>query len=293
MIPRRRRDVTGHWKIVFRSSAVLIIEGFSVSLISLFAILLPVIGLFKPCLWRSTSDVQSIAQAVFRLTPLDIPQMQLSGMRWPLGCLSACTDRLLVAVVVYSIFVAAQQEDQGTLDGNTTMPETATSQHSLTSRLLWLLPRLAYRVLALVAYYIPAQVFSILGTSFSITLSFSSLLVIMLAFGTIVWAFVRYRYLNIYSRLPQERHRTEQKLDMLLYPSNMPSSFDKPGFSSYLDEFFSGIKVFGYLEKAVVHELTRHVQTRKLIAGDTMLLSEEKGFCIVRVVVWCYILRSI
>ncbi|KAK7206683.1 hypothetical protein BZA70DRAFT_236260 [Myxozyma melibiosi] len=147
--------------------------------------------------------------------------------------------------------------------------------------MLWFFPRLMLHALTLIAYYIPAQVFALLGTSFSITLSFYSLLFIMLAFGTIVWAYVRYRYLNIYSQLPREEHRVEPKVDVLLYPTSMPSHYDKPGFSSYLDEFFSGIKVFGYLEKQVFHELTRHVQTRKLIAGDTMLLEEEKGFCIV------------
>ena len=29
------------------------------------------------------------------------------------------------------------------------------------------------------------------------------------------------------------------------------------------------------------HELARHMQTRQLIAGDTLLLEEEKSFCIV------------
>ena len=55
----------------------------------------------------------------------------------------------------------------------------------------------------------------------------------------------------------------------------------KPGLSNYLDEFFSAIKVFGYLERPVFHELTRTMQTRKLIAGETLLLEEEKGFCLV------------
>ena len=29
------------------------------------------------------------------------------------------------------------------------------------------------------------------------------------------------------------------------------------------------------------HELARHMQTRQLIAGDTLLLEEEKSFCLV------------
>lgn len=43
----------------------------------------------------------------------------------------------------------------------------------------------------------------------------------------------------------------------------------------------SAIKVFGYLEKPVFHELARHLQTRRLVAGDTLDLSQDKSFYIV------------
>lgn len=43
----------------------------------------------------------------------------------------------------------------------------------------------------------------------------------------------------------------------------------------------SAIKVFGYLEKPVFHELARHLQTRRLVAGDTLDLSKDKSFYIV------------
>ena len=55
----------------------------------------------------------------------------------------------------------------------------------------------------------------------------------------------------------------------------------KRGLSNYLDEFLSAIKVFGYLERPVFHELTRTMQTRKLMAGETILLEEEQGFTLV------------
>ena len=35
------------------------------------------------------------------------------------------------------------------------------------------------------------------------------------------------------------------------------------------------------MERPVFHELTRHLQTRQLIAGDTLLLEEEQAFCLV------------
>jgi lysophospholipid hydrolase len=89
---------------------------------------------------------------------------------------------------------------------------------------------------------------------------------------------VRYRILNMYSRLPPEPQRKEPEID--LFPDSHEDA-GKAGFASYLDEFLSAIKIFGYLERPVFHELTRSMQTRKLIAGETINLEEEKGFCIV------------
>lgn len=95
--------------------------------------------------------------------------------------------------------------------------------------------------------------------------------------STVSW-FVRYRFLNMYSRLPPEPQRKEPEID--LYPDTSEGD-SKSGFSNYLDEFLSAIKVFGYLERPVFHELTRTMQTRKLIAGEILNLEEEKGFCLV------------
>ena len=102
-------------------------------------------------------------------------------------------------------------------------------------------------------------------------------LVVLAIVSTISW-FIRYRFLNIYSRLPPEPQRKEPHVD--LFP-DLPEHDSKRGLSNYLDEFLSAIKVFGYLERPVFHELTRTMQTKKLIAGETILLEEEKGFCLV------------
>ncbi|KAJ5219569.1 Lysophospholipase nte1 [Penicillium chermesinum] len=82
----------------------------------------------------------------------------------------------------------------------------------------------------------------------------------------------------MYSRLPPEPPRKEAQID--LFP-DIQDGDSKPGLANYLDEFLSAIKVFGYLERPVFHELTRTMQTRKLIAGETLMLEEEKGFCLV------------
>lgn len=89
---------------------------------------------------------------------------------------------------------------------------------------------------------------------------------------------VRYRFMTLYTRLPPEPQRDEPQVEV--FPDNQEGD-SKRGLSNYLDEFLSAIKVFGYLERPVFHELTRTMQTRKLIAGETILLEEEKGFCLV------------
>lgn len=82
----------------------------------------------------------------------------------------------------------------------------------------------------------------------------------------------------MYSRLPPQPARKEPQVD--IFPDAIEGD-SKQGFSNYLDGFLSAIKVFGYLERPVFHELTRTMQTRKLIAGETLLLEEEDGFCLV------------
>lgn len=82
----------------------------------------------------------------------------------------------------------------------------------------------------------------------------------------------------MYSRLPPEPQRKEPDVDLFPGPHEEGAKY---GLGSYLDEFLSAIKIFGYLERPVFHELTRSMQTRKLIAGETLNLEEEKGFCIV------------
>ena len=77
---------------------------------------------------------------------------------------------------------------------------------------------------------------------------FSSML-IFLAFASLVSWIVRYRFLNMYARLPPEPQRKEPQID--LFPDTQEGD-SKPGLANYLDEFLSAIKVFGYREQAVL-----------------------------------------
>ncbi|KAI9683880.1 MAG: phosphatidylcholine and lysophosphatidylcholine phospholipase [Trizodia sp. TS-e1964] len=140
------------------------------------------------------------------------------------------------------------------------------------------LPSTLYWLFTFSTLTLPALLFTLFSTSLTFTMNFTTILLIALALVSTVSWFVRYRFLNMYARLPPEPQRVEPQID--LFPDTQEGD-TKPGLANYLDEFLSAIKIFGFLERPVFHELTRTMQTRKLIAGETLLLEEENGFCIV------------
>ncbi|KAF2086568.1 neuropathy target esteras-like protein [Saccharata proteae CBS 121410] len=144
--------------------------------------------------------------------------------------------------------------------------------------ILKVIPGLLYWIITFTTITLPTWLFTLFSMSLTVTMNFTTLVIIFVAFGSTVSWFVRYRFLNMYTRLPPEPQREEPHLEV--FPDTQEGD-SKRGFSNYLDEFLSAIKVFGYLERPVFHELTRTMQTRKLIAGETLLLEEEKGFCLV------------
>ncbi|KAF2725082.1 patatin-domain-containing protein [Polychaeton citri CBS 116435] len=141
-----------------------------------------------------------------------------------------------------------------------------------------ILPSLLYWLIAFVTLTLPTWAFSFLSTSLTFTMNMTTLLLLLAILASTVSWFARYRFLNMYSRLPPEPARKEPQIE--IFPESQETD-NKPGLANYFDEFLSAIKVFGYLERPVFHELTRTMQTRKLMAGETLLLEEEKGFCLV------------
>ncbi|KAL1965489.1 hypothetical protein VTN77DRAFT_5745 [Rasamsonia byssochlamydoides] len=161
-------------------------------------------------------------------------------------------------------------------------PPTPITMPGVVGRLLLfffhVLPSGLYWIITFTTITLPTWLFTLFSMSLTFTMNFTTLLLIVLVLiSTISW-FIRYRYLNMYSRLPPEPQRKEPQID--LFPDTQEGD-SKPGLANYLDEFLSAIKIFGYLERPVFHELTRTMQTRKLMAGETLLLEEEKGFCLV------------
>ncbi|KAJ5618809.1 Acyl transferase/acyl hydrolase/lysophospholipase [Penicillium lagena] len=140
------------------------------------------------------------------------------------------------------------------------------------------IPSVLYWIITFSTITLPTWLFTLFSMSLTFTMNFTTLMLIVLVLVSTVSWFIRYRFLNMYSRLPPEPQRKEAQID--LFP-DIQEGDSKPGLANYLDEFLSAIKVFGYLERPVFHELTRTMQTRKLIAGETLMLEEEKGFCLV------------
>ncbi|KAK5169893.1 phosphatidylcholine and lysophosphatidylcholine phospholipase [Saxophila tyrrhenica] len=158
---------------------------------------------------------------------------------------------------------------------------THSTLHMLGGLLLGLftvIPSILYFLISFVTLTLPAWLFNFLSTSLTFTMNMTTLLLLLVAIVSSVSWFVRYRFLNMYSRLPPEPQRKEPQIE--IFPDAQETD-SKAGLANYFDEFLSAIKVFGYLERPVFHELTRTMQTRKLIAGETILLEEEKGFCLV------------
>ncbi|KAF6235138.1 hypothetical protein HO173_006767 [Letharia columbiana] len=95
---------------------------------------------------------------------------------------------------------------------------------------------------------LPTVLFALFSTSLTFTMNFTTLMLIVLAFASLVSWIVRYRFLNMYARLPPEPQRKEPQID--LFPDTQDGD-SKPGLANYLDEFLSAIKVFGYRDRTL------------------------------------------
>ncbi|KAI0347985.1 patatin-domain-containing protein [Trametopsis cervina] len=137
-------------------------------------------------------------------------------------------------------------------------------------------------VKALVAFAtisVPRFIYAILSYSMTLTLNFWSFAVMFTLSLVALNYFIRFRYLNKYTEL-NEVPLVKADAKELHPDVNPPEA--APAFHNYLDEFLQAVRVFGFLEKPVFHELARHLQTRRLIAGDSLSLDQDKSFyCVV------------
>ena len=101
-------------------------------------------------------------------------------------------------------------------------------------------PGLLLRLVGFVTITLPSFLFSLASMSLTFTMSATSLVLLLLAVVSTVSWLVRYRFLNMYTRLPQEPQRKEPQID--LFPDTQEGD-SKPGLANYLDEFLEAIKV--------------------------------------------------
>lgn len=125
--------------------------------------------------------------------------------------------------------------------------------------------------------------------SLTISLGFPHLLALFAGVLLALFFLIRYRYLTRYAQLKESAlpPPSPPVLSSRLLPLDgdglgLPDSRSQTSsFHNYLDDFLSAIRVFGYLEKPVFHELSRHLQTRRLAAGDTLEIGGGEFWCVV------------
>ena len=117
----------------------------------------------------------------------------------------------------------------------------------------------------------------------TISLGFTSILLLVLATLAVLLALIRYRYLTRYTKLKETALPPASPpiitADLLPLPTSEDSR--RTPFRNYLDDFLSAIRIFGYLEKPVFHELSRHLQTRRLASGESIEIGGGDFWCVV------------
>ncbi|OBZ78912.1 Lysophospholipase NTE1 [Grifola frondosa] len=144
--------------------------------------------------------------------------------------------------------------------------------------ILWMLSWIK-SLIAFATISVPKLIYAVLSYSMTLTLNIWSFALMFALSAVALNYWIRYRYLNKYTQL-KEPPLVKADAQELHPDVNTPEQL--PAFHNYLDEFLQAIRVFGFLEKPVFHELARHLQTRRLIAGDTLSLDQDKSFyCVI------------
>lgn len=155
---------------------------------------------------------------------------------------------------------------------------------SLLTTTLWYWLWLVLVAINYFAVTLPKYIVGMLQRQFLVTLSLLLILIYLTITASLSYYIVRHKYLTRYSKntLPPKLDKNALKFGLGLdYDSagRKKQGADRP--KNYLDEFLSAIKVFGYLERPVFHELTKNMTTQKLSPEEVLYLDERLGFSIV------------
>ncbi|KAF6754273.1 hydrolase [Ephemerocybe angulata] len=151
--------------------------------------------------------------------------------------------------------------------------------------ILWLLTW-AKSLVAFATITIPRWLYAIVSYSMTLTLGFWNFVALFVLSAVGLNYLIKFRYLNDYMKLSEP---PLEKPDMNELHPDVNTNPTPASFHNYLDDFLQAVRVFGFLEKPVFHELARHLQTRRLIAGDTLSLDQDNSFyCVVDGMVQVY-----
>ncbi|KAG7194191.1 phosphatidylcholine and lysophosphatidylcholine phospholipase [Scheffersomyces spartinae] len=142
------------------------------------------------------------------------------------------------------------------------------------------------RLLDWIAIRIPGALLKVLSLQLLIRLSVSSVLIGLSLISAVCYVVVRYTYLTKYSETTQPDLGSCTKPNDAGDDEGLSSSIEKKKRKAeekrdYLEEFLSGLKVFGYLERQVFHELTRNMTTQRLEEDEVVCLDSSVGFLVV------------
>lgn len=133
-------------------------------------------------------------------------------------------------------------------------------------------------VLALVFNQIPwftyQFLYMLLNLTITATITLDLYSIMWLSLLAVIFLFIILRYrtakLPISSEPRKPFHMTQE-------PLIEDEKDEKNGYpDEFMNAFLSSIKVFGYLDKPVFHELARHLQTKKLKAGEILFDNNTK-----------------
>lgn len=145
---------------------------------------------------------------------------------------------------------------------------------------LWL----AYVIINYLVVSLPTEVVLLLKKQFLVTLSLLLILIYLTITASLSYYLVRHKYLTRYSANTAQAKQNKGTLKFnvgLEYLTGTKKKRGTDNSKNYLDEFLSAIKVFGYLERPVFHELTKNMTTQRLAPDEILYLDESLGFSIV------------
>jgi len=128
---------------------------------------------------------------------------------------------------------------------------------------------------------LPSTVYRILHYSMTVKVTFPILALWCFGVTAAVLLWLRYWHWNRYEYVREAPIRKLPPTALTPDVAPIQREDERGSFHSYLDEFLQAIRIFGFLERPVFHELARHLQTRRMLVDDELSLDTETSFYIV------------